>query len=209
MFPRGIPSAAFDYACRSVHASEACGEEGSPLKQLPNSRRIHKCPTDMQLPRQLQVRLVITRILRPPHPARPAGRRNPPPRFRSTASQPPATLLFLTKSGLPFTTSKLLHLVRSYAITHSTTTHSLRHACATDILRGGASIRHVQEMLGHSSLKTTQIYTHIVKDDLKAIHAKTAPSERRAASEAPALKFTNWRPRKQRKPRKKRNHTPS
>jgi integrase/recombinase XerD len=118
---------------------------------------------------------------------------------------PTATLLFLTKSGHPFTPSKLLHLVRSYAATHnlpaSTTTHSLRHACATGMLRGGASIRHVQEMLGHSSIKTTQIYTHIVKDDLKAIHAKTAPSERRAIAQAPAFEFTNWRPRKQKKPR--------
>jgi hypothetical protein len=52
------------------------------------TRRSHKCPPDMQLPRQPHVRLVITRILRPPHPARPAGRRNPPPRFRS-ASPPP------------------------------------------------------------------------------------------------------------------------
>jgi integrase/recombinase XerD len=118
---------------------------------------------------------------------------------------PAATLLFLTKSGLPFTPGKLLHLIRSYAATHhlpaSTTTHSLRHACATGMLRGGASIRHVQEMLGHSSLRTTQIYTHIVKDDLKAIHAKTAPSERRAITEAPEFEFTNWRPRKQKKPR--------
>jgi integrase/recombinase XerD len=116
-----------------------------------------------------------------------------------------ATLLFLTKQGLPFTSSKLLHLIRSYATTHHlpayTTTHSLRHACATGMLRGGASIRHVQEMLGHSSIQTTQIYTHIVKDDLKAIHQKTAPSERRAASEAPEFTFTNWRPRKQKKPR--------
>jgi hypothetical protein len=54
------------------------------------TRRSHKCPTDMQLPRQPQVRLVVTRILRPPHPARPAGRRNPPPRFRS-ASPPPGS----------------------------------------------------------------------------------------------------------------------
>jgi hypothetical protein len=69
------------------------------------------------------------------------------------------------------------------------------------MLRGGASIRHVQEMLGHSSIQTTQIYTHIVKDDLKVIHKKTAPSERRAITEAPAFEFTNWRPRKQKKPR--------
>ena len=54
------------------------------------TRRSHKCPPDMQLPRQPHVRLVVTRILRPPHPARPAGRRNPPPRFRS-ASPPPGS----------------------------------------------------------------------------------------------------------------------
>jgi len=59
----------------------------------------------------------------------------------------------------------------------------------------------MRKMLGHSSIKTTQIYTHIVKDDIKAIHKKTAPSERRPASEAPAFEFTNWRPRKQKKPR--------
>lgn len=98
--------------------------------------------------------------------------------------------------------------MRAYAkqanLPATTTTHSLRHACATGMLRGGASIRHVQEMLGHTSIKTTQIYTRIVKDDLKAVHAKTAPSERRTKTEAPAFTFTNWRPRKQRKPRKKR-----
>ena len=54
------------------------------------TRRSHKCPTDMQLPRQPHVRLVVTRILRPPHPTRPGGRRFPPPRFRS-ASPPPAS----------------------------------------------------------------------------------------------------------------------
>ena len=117
-----------------------------------------------------------------------------------------ATRFFLMKTGKPFTPARLLRLVRAYAkqahLPATTTTHSLRHACATGMLRGGASIRHVQEMLGHSSIKTTQIYTHIVKDDLKAIHAKTAPSERRTATEAPQFTFTNWRPRKQRKPRK-------
>ena len=54
------------------------------------TRRSHKYPPDMQLTRQPHVRLVVTRILRPPHAARPAGRRNPPPRFRS-ASPPPGS----------------------------------------------------------------------------------------------------------------------
>ncbi len=50
----------------------------------------YQVPSGMQLPRQPHVRLVIIRILQPPHPARPAGRRNPPPRFRS-ASPPPGS----------------------------------------------------------------------------------------------------------------------
>lgn len=123
-----------------------------------------------------------------------------------------ATRFFLTQHGHPFTPARLLRLVRAYAkqahLPTTTTTHSLRHACATGMLRGGASIRHVQEMLGHTSIKTTQIYTHIVKDDLKAIHAKTAPSERRTITEAPQFTFTNWRPRRQRKPRKTHRNTP-
>ena len=129
-----------------------------------------------------------------------------------TKPGPAATLLFLTASGLAFTPARLLRLVRAYAkaqnLPASTTTHSLRHACATGMLRGGASIRHVQEMLGHSNIQTTQIYTHIVKDDLQAIHARTAPSERRPIAQAPAFQFTNWRPRKQKKPRQTRQHGP-
>ena len=65
MFPRGIPSAALPVAVTSALRPG-------------------------QLPRQPHLRLVVTRILRPPHPARPAGRRNPPPRFRS-ASPPPGS----------------------------------------------------------------------------------------------------------------------
>lgn len=110
------------------------------------------------------------------------------------------TRLFLTAHGATFTPQRLLCLVRRYArqaaLPATTTPHSLRHACATGMLRGGASIRHVQEMLGHTSILTTQVYTHVVKDDLKRIHARTAPSERRTKTDAPAFTFTNWRPRR-------------
>ena len=54
--------------------------------------------------------------------------------------------------------------------------HSFRHACATEMLKGGASIKHVQEMLGHSSLASTQIYTRIQPEDLLEVHKKTHPS---------------------------------
>ncbi len=54
-------------------------------------------------------------------------------------------------------------------------THSLRHACATHMLRNGAPTRHLQEMLGHASLESTQIYTRVTINDLKKIHAKYHP----------------------------------
>jgi integrase/recombinase XerD len=57
------------------------------------------------------------------------------------------------------------------------TTHTLRHSCATHMLRAGAPIRHIQEMLGHESLDSTQIYTRVTINDLKAIHRKYHPSE--------------------------------
>lgn len=57
-------------------------------------------------------------------------------------------------------------------------THTLRHTCATHMLRNGAPVRHLQEMLGHESLESTQIYTHVTINDLKEVHAKYHPSER-------------------------------
>lgn len=104
------------------------------------------------------------------------------------------SVVFVTARGKPLRTPNLrrlfvLHRDRA-GLPDTITVHSLRHTCATEMLKGGASIRHVQELLGHASISTTQIYTHVVQTDLKKAHARTAPSERRQAVEVPKFDAT-------------------
>jgi integrase/recombinase XerD len=63
------------------------------------------------------------------------------------------------------------------SLRRNVSTHTLRHTCATHMLKNGAPVRHLQEMLGHESLESTQIYTHVTINDLKEIHRKYHPSE--------------------------------
>jgi site-specific recombinase XerD len=90
--------------------------------------------------------------------------------------------VFLTKSGRPFCRAVLdglfQGLVGRAGLTGRVTPHSLRHTCATDMLRRGADMRHLAELLGHSALRTTQRYAHVVKKDLKRVHERCHPRER-------------------------------
>jgi len=90
-----------------------------------------------------------------------------------------AAALFLSIRGARLGRRTVWSLVRKYAklvgIRKRVYPHALRHSFATHLLSGGADLRSVQEMLGHASIITTQIYTHVDQDRLKDIHRRFHP----------------------------------
>ena len=90
--------------------------------------------------------------------------------------------VFISSRGLPLSKTALADRIERYAraagLEKPVTPHTFRHSCATHMIRNRANIRHVQEMLGHRNLNTTELYLHLTITDLKEAHHRFHPREK-------------------------------
>jgi integrase/recombinase XerD len=106
------------------------------------------------------------------------------PRAQWIAAPPPASLphggpLFVTPRGGRLSRqgawSTVKRAAESAALSDRVSPHTLRHSFATHLLEGGADLRVVQELLGHASISTTQLYTHLTGERIREVYARAHP----------------------------------
>lgn len=100
--------------------------------------------------------------------------------IRNSLGAPTHTIVFVNHRGGPLTTRSIQRIVEKHALLalptrHEISPHTLRHTFATHMLDAGADLRVVQEILGHESLSSTQIYTHVSIDRLKQVYRESHP----------------------------------
>ena len=153
------------YAC-GLRIAEACtvrlehlDEEGGVLRVTGKGNKTRLIPVGSAALEALKQYLSVAR-----------------PRLISAKS---GAAIFLSVRGHPLTPARIWQLVRYYSkragIEEAIHPHQLRHSFATHLLAGGADLRIIQEMLGHASIATTQIYTQVDRGQLKSVHRKFHP----------------------------------
>ncbi len=148
-------------------ASEVVGLRTSDLDLTGGSARcVGKGDKERVVPLGGRAREAIARYLREDRPA-------------LVVRRPGTETLFVSRWGRPMTRVALWHIVTTHAraagLPANVSPHTLRHSFATHVLAGGADLRAVQEMLGHASIATTQIYTRVELSRLREVHARFHP----------------------------------
>jgi len=166
--PRGLRDRAmlqFLYAT-GVRVSELCSVEASALNlEMGVVRVFGKGRKERLVPIGSQAVRAVDTYLQSGRPALLKG--------RSSRS------LFVTGRGGAMTRQGFWKLLREYGkrvgIWHNLTPHAIRHSFATHLLERGADLRSLQAMLGHADISTTQIYTHVLRERLRAVHDRHHP----------------------------------
>ena len=149
-----------------IRVSELCGLDGGHLDQGRRTVRVRgKGDKERTVPVGVPALRAVTRWLDAGRPA------------LATAASGPALFLGVRGGRLdPRTARRIVHeRLREAGTTRDAGPHGIRHSTATHLLEGGADLRSVQEILGHSSPATTQIYTHVSIDRLKSSYRQAHP----------------------------------
>jgi integrase/recombinase XerD len=172
---RAVLETLYATGCR---ASEVAGLRPNDLDLKSGMARcIGKGNKERRVPLGSRAISALEVYLRLDRPALVAGRRD-------TAT------VFVSKSGRPLTRIGLWSIVkrsaRAAGLPATISPHTLRHSFATHLLAGGADLRAVQEMLGHASIATTQVYTRVELSRLRQVHARFHPRSQCSGATTPA-----------------------